>query len=58
LFRLLFAFLAAASVASADLWACDWETATFRTIGYYDTNYASTECGKFLFLSRKSHERH
>lgn len=45
-FRLLFAILSATTALSADLWTCTGISATRRTVGYYDTNYAGTDCGE------------
>jgi hypothetical protein len=45
--KLILALLAATAVLSADLWSCTGDSATMRTIGYYDTNYAGTECGEY-----------
>lgn len=49
--RLLFAIVTATSVVSADLWTClaTGASATRRTIGYYDTNYALTDCGRCIW---------
>lgn len=51
LFSLLFAIVTAINLVSADLWTClaTGASATKRTIGYYDTNYAGTECGECIW---------
>ena len=48
-FRLLFAILTATAVLSANLWTCSGTSAKKRTVGYYATNYAGTDCGEYNY---------
>ena len=47
--KLMSVALVATTVLSADPPTCNGISATRRTVGYYDTNYAGTECGKSLW---------